>query len=70
MKLEGLKRGMTLMLDIGVATGLPIDCIITDRHTQVAKWIRETLGKFGIKHYYDVWHIAKCKFFLVLTVVI
>ncbi|KAJ8041548.1 hypothetical protein HOLleu_12400 [Holothuria leucospilota] len=59
MELEGLKRVIRWMLDIGVKSGLAIDCFVTDRHLQVAKWVRENLVPLGIQHYYDVWHIAK-----------
>ena len=31
--------------------------LVTDRHSQVAKWVRETLPE--TRHYYDVWHLAK-----------
>lgn len=61
MELEGLKRAMRWMIDTGMLSGLAIECIITDRHLQVSKWIRENLTILGITHFYDVWHIAKCK---------
>lgn len=38
-------------------SGLHIDILITDRHKQNAKWIRENL--LTTRHFYDVWHIAK-----------
>lgn len=36
---------------------LQIGIIITDRHLQIQKWIRENLPQ--TTHYYDVWHVAK-----------
>ncbi|XP_033117101.1 uncharacterized protein LOC117117029 [Anneissia japonica] len=53
MELEGLKLGVAA---IGMEQ-LKIQALVTDRHAQVAKWIRENLK--DIQHYYDVWHVAK-----------
>eukprot|EP00105_Crassostrea_gigas_P027708 XP_011449140.1 PREDICTED: uncharacterized protein LOC105343451 [Crassostrea gigas] len=36
---------------------LQIGIIITDRHLQIQKWIKENLPQ--TTHYYDVWHVAK-----------
>lgn len=36
---------------------IDIEVIVTDRHIQINKWIRENLP--DIKHYFDVWHGAK-----------
>ncbi|XP_026100436.1 uncharacterized protein LOC113071285 isoform X1 [Carassius auratus] len=54
-ELEGLKRSVDLLRgkDLHLAT------LITDRHRQVAKWVREELSPEGTRHYFDVWHIAK-----------
>jgi len=52
-ELEGLKRMTAFIKD----NGMHIDIIITDRHRQNAKWIRENL--LTTRHFYDVWHIAK-----------
>ena len=30
--------------------------LVTDRHRQIAKWLRENVHA---AHYYDVWHVAK-----------
>ncbi|KAM9341225.1 uncharacterized protein ABDE67_014898 [Symphorus nematophorus] len=51
MEKEGLKRSLAL-LD---ARGVTLDCIITDRHPQIQKFLREA----NITHYYDVWHLEK-----------
>ena len=51
MEKEGLKRSLAL-LD---ASGVTLDCIVTDRHPQIQKFLREN----NVTHYYDVWHMAK-----------
>jgi len=33
------------------------DILVTDRHVQIKKYLREEHQE--IKHYFDVWHIAK-----------
>ena len=37
--------------------GLTVQVLVTDRHKQIAKWMKETHPE--IKHYFDVWHVAK-----------
>ena len=53
MEKEGLVRAVSFLqehkLDIGV--------LVTDRHTQIAKWVRENLS--STDHRYDAWHLAK-----------
>ena len=55
MEKEGLVRSVGFLkeqkLDIGV--------LVTDRHTQIAKWMRENLS--STDHRYDAWHLAKGK---------
>ena len=53
MEKEGFIRG----LEIFNQYELPIAMIVTDRHKQLSKWIRENL--LEVKHRYDVWHVAK-----------
>ena len=53
MEKEGLSRAIQHMQDKGLA----IEVLVTDRHKQIAKWIREKHPE--IKHYFDVWHVAK-----------
>ncbi|XP_057709542.1 uncharacterized protein LOC130927604 [Corythoichthys intestinalis] len=55
MELEGLKRCRQEL------EGFNVKVVITDRHRQVAKWIRENWTQ--VIHYYDCWHIVKgmCK---------
>lgn len=56
MELEGLRRIVARLQK----EGLSLAEIITDRHLQIQKWVREQLP--GTKHSFDVWHIAKGKF--------
>ncbi|XP_019616705.1 PREDICTED: uncharacterized protein LOC109464213 [Branchiostoma belcheri] len=51
MEKEGLIRTVTELW----ARNLQVATIVTDRHLQVAKWIRENMP--GTQHLYDVWHI-------------
>ncbi|XP_071498945.1 uncharacterized protein [Diadema antillarum] len=53
MEKEGLARALASLQD----KQMKVDTLVTDRHTQVAKWMRETYPE--IQHKYDVWHIAK-----------
>ncbi|XP_061177696.1 uncharacterized protein LOC133186472 [Saccostrea echinata] len=50
---EGLKRSVRFLKD----EGLELDTLITDRHRQNNKWIKENLD--GTNHFYDIWHVAK-----------
>lgn len=52
---EGLKRCLSLLADAGHA----VDVIITDRHKQNEKHIKDNHPH--VKHYFDVWHVAKGK---------
>ena len=56
MELEGLVRVVKKLQGFG----LEIGTLITDRHTQITKWVREELP--NTIHYYDVWHVAKSKY--------
>ena len=53
MEKEGLQR----LIEFLKGEGLQIDVLVTDRHKQINKWIRETHPE--VKHYYDIWHVAK-----------
>ncbi|XP_052277728.1 uncharacterized protein LOC127876462 [Dreissena polymorpha] len=53
MELEGLKRGIAALQEMGIQ----IKEIVTDRHMQIQKWLRD--NHHEIKHSYDVWHVAK-----------
>lgn len=41
------------------AEDMPVATLITDRHRQIAKWVREECPE--TTHLYDIWHIAKGK---------
>ncbi|XP_031429046.1 uncharacterized protein LOC105898184 isoform X2 [Clupea harengus] len=51
MEKEGLKRSLALL----EARGVTLDSIVTDRHPQIQKFLREA----NITHYYDVLHMEK-----------
>ncbi|KAJ4946270.1 hypothetical protein JOQ06_023938 [Pogonophryne albipinna] len=53
MELEGLRRSVAAVEE----EGLSIGTIITDRHRQIAKWIRTELPE--VQHLYDIRHVAK-----------
>ena len=53
MELEGLVRALNFLIDSQVQIGT----IITDRHKQINKYLRQKHP--GIEHRYDVWHISK-----------
>ncbi|XP_047194376.1 uncharacterized protein LOC124851234 [Hippoglossus stenolepis] len=51
MEKEGLKRSLALL----EARGVILESIVTDRHPQIQKFLREA----NITQYYDVWHMEK-----------
>ncbi|CAM4571891.1 unnamed protein product [Leuciscus chuanchicus] len=54
-ELEGLKRSMVFLKN----QNLHVSTLTTDRHRQIAKWVREELCSEGTKHFFDVWHVGK-----------
>ena len=56
MEKEGLDRALKFLKDSGV----PVGVLVTDRHTQINKWLKESHEE--MKHYFDVWHVAKGEF--------
>lgn len=52
MEKEGLHR-----LKFLKEHDLDVEVLVTDRHKQINKWLREKHS--GVKHYYDIWHVAK-----------
>lgn len=56
MEKEGLVRGMQFLK----GQKFSISTLVTDRHTQIAKWMREEA--FDTDHRYDIWHLAKGKY--------
>ncbi|KAJ4944111.1 hypothetical protein JOQ06_012656 [Pogonophryne albipinna] len=53
METTGLERSLAHLERQGLAVGT----MVTDRHRQIAKWLRETYPH--IEHLYDIWHVAK-----------
>ena len=51
------KEGLHRLLEFLEVQGLKVDILVTDRHKQINKWIRENYPE--VKHYYDIWHVAK-----------
>lgn len=51
------KEGLKWSLDKLESCGLVVDYIVTDRHPQIQKYLRER----NITQYYDVWHFEKGK---------
>lgn len=62
MEKEGLVRGVQNFKDHGLA----IEELITDRHKQNNKWIKENLPE--TKHYFDIWHVSKGKNIVLLLI--
>ena len=51
------KEGLLRLMEFLQQEELAIDMLVTDRHVQIAKWMRENHP--NIRHRYDVWHVAK-----------
>uniref|UniRef100_A0A3B3ZD51 Uncharacterized protein n=1 Tax=Periophthalmus magnuspinnatus TaxID=409849 RepID=A0A3B3ZD51_9GOBI len=51
MELQGLKWSLAVLN----AHGINLESLVTDRHPQIQKYLREE----NIIHHYDVWHIEK-----------
>jgi hypothetical protein len=39
--------------------GIQIQTLVTDRHVQIVKWVRDNTP--NTTHCFDVWHVAKGK---------
>ena len=63
METEGLHRCMNFLKE----RKLEVDVLVTDRHKQINKWLQEAYPK--IKHYYDIWHVAKGSYIAILMIV-
>ena len=64
MEFLAFQKAFTFLL----GTGMINKSFISDRHTSIAKWMREDcatkcndLGKPVVQHFFDIWHIAKSK---------
>ena len=55
MEKEGLVRAVNKLQQEGFKVGT----LVTDRRSQISKWVRENLPETN--HRYDIWHIAKGK---------
>ena len=55
MEKEGLVRAVEFLKK----KKFKIGTLVTDRHKQIAKWVREKMATTD--HRYDVWHLAKCE---------
>ncbi|KAL1446504.1 hypothetical protein MTO96_028814 [Rhipicephalus appendiculatus] len=55
MELEGLKRGLQFLLDMGKC----ISNIVTDRHSSIRAYLKREHP--DIAHLFDCWHVAKGK---------
>ena len=53
------KEGLVRTLNFLKQQGLSVEVLVTDRHRQIAKYLKTTHPE--IEHYYDVWHLAKSK---------
>ena len=62
MEKEGLNRVLKFLKE----QGLTVEMLVTDRHKQINKWLRESHPE--ITHYYDVWHVAKGTIYTYTTV--
>lgn len=51
------KEGLIRRINYFEPNGVPIGQIVTDRHLQVAKWLRENLPE--TTHNIDVWHVTQ-----------
>ncbi|XP_073693994.1 uncharacterized protein [Garra rufa] len=54
MEKEGLRRSLAWL----EACGVRLDCIVTDRHPQIQRFLKER----NVTQYYDVWHLEKGTF--------
>ena len=51
------KEGFMRAVDFIQQQDLEIGVLVTDRHRQIAKWVRENMP--STDHRYDIWHLAK-----------
>ena len=58
MEKESLVRSLEFLKE----QELGVEVLVINRHRQIAKYVRDTCSE--MKHYYDVWHLAKGKFFI------
>ena len=51
------KQGLIQCLNTAATSGLHVNTIVTDRHPQIMKYIREEMP--STEHKFDVWHVVK-----------
>lgn len=51
------KKGLSRALNFLTANSLEVGTLVTDWHSQIAKFIREKYPH--IEHRYDIWHVSK-----------
>lgn len=51
------KKGIVRCVDFFNNDNINIQTLVTDRHVQIVKWVRENM--LETTHYFDVWHVAK-----------
>ena len=51
------KEGLIRCLSSLEARSLELGTLVTDRHPQIQKMMREEHK--GVTHHYDIWHVAK-----------
>ncbi|CAM4657497.1 unnamed protein product [Leuciscus chuanchicus] len=51
------KEGLIRSLDFLEKSAVKVASIVTDRHSQIQKFLR--IERNDIEHFYDVWHVAK-----------
>lgn len=51
------KEGLIRCVDFFNNHNINIQTLVTDRHVQIVKWVRENMPE--TTHYFDLWHVAK-----------
>ena len=54
------KEGLIRCLSVLNTQGFTVQTLVTDRHRQIGKWMREEMPH--VQHLFDVWHVAKGSF--------
>jgi hypothetical protein len=62
------KEGLIRLLRKLTEQHFTIGELVTDRHPQVQKWMRDNMQ--DVKHYFDVWHVVKSEIYLLFIYVI
>ena len=63
-----MEKGLQHVLQFLQQNNLEVEILVTDRRKQINKWLHETHP--SITHYFDVWHVAKGIWILVITLFI